>query len=75
MCASTLTLKTNATTGRSLGPGQLAYPESDVARFLLTRGPYAFLGTAWVGCAPDHGVEGGCHLRLRHCMSCPNPHE
>eukprot|EP01043_Picozoa_sp_COSAG02_P062023 COSAG02_NODE_8459_length_2564_cov_2.330495_3_plen_110_part_00 len=26
-------------------------------RFLLTRGPYAFLGTGWVGCVPNNGVE------------------
>ena len=25
----------------------------------MRAGPYAFLGTGWVGCEPDHGVEGG----------------
>ena len=34
---------------------------SDVAKFLLARGPFAFLDTGWVGCAPDEGVEGGGH--------------
>lgn len=40
-------------------PGSLADPEGDVARFLLVRGPYAYLGTGWVGCEPDDGEEGG----------------
>jgi hypothetical protein len=31
-------------------PGWPTDPTGDVARFLLTRGPYAFLGTGWVGC-------------------------
>jgi len=53
MCFSGLTLKDHHT------PGSVVDPESDVARFLLTRGPYAFLGTSWVGCEPDNGVEGG----------------
>ena len=25
----------------------------------MRAGPYAFLGTGWVGCEPDNGVEGG----------------
>ena len=58
MCMSGLTLK-KGSNGRSLGPGQLVDPDSDVARFLLTRGPWSFLGTSWVGCEPDDGVEGG----------------
>ena len=31
-------------------PGWPTDPAADVARFLLTRGPFAFLGTGWVGC-------------------------
>ena len=54
MCMSALSTESHE-------PGQLLYPEDDVARFLLTRGPYAFLGTSWVGCEPDNGVEGGGH--------------
>ena len=34
----------------SHSPGSLVDPEGDVARFLLVRGPYAYLGTSWVGC-------------------------
>ena len=32
-------------------PGWPTDATAQVARFLLTRGPYAFLGTGWVGCA------------------------
>lgn len=39
-------------------PGSLVDPTSDVARFLLTRGSYGYLGTGWVGCAPSGGEEG-----------------
>jgi hypothetical protein len=42
-------------------PGSIVDAASDVAKFLLARGPFAFLGTGWVGCAPDDGVEGGGH--------------
>merc|ERR1719375_2289076 len=31
-------------------PGWPVDPDGDVARFLLVRGPYAFLGTGWQGC-------------------------
>jgi hypothetical protein len=34
----------------SHSPGALVDAKSDVARFLLLRGPYAYLGTGWVGC-------------------------
>merc|ERR1712190_525517 len=54
MCLSGVTLKNPA-------PASFVDPESDVARFSLTRGPHAFLGTGWVGCEPDDGVEGGGH--------------
>ena len=64
MCMSALTAKMNETTGRSLSPAEFVDPASDVARFLLTRGDYAFLGTSWVGCEPDSGVEGGYSLSL-----------
>eukprot|EP00040_Diaphanoeca_grandis_P013021 m.65878 g.65878 ORF g.65878 m.65878 type:complete len:539 (+) comp23614_c0_seq1:190-1806(+) len=40
-------------------PGSVVDAASDVAKFLLVRGPFAFLGTGWVGCEPDNGVEGG----------------
>jgi hypothetical protein len=30
-------------------------------RFLIIRGTYSFIGTGWVGCEPDNGVEGGGH--------------
>jgi hypothetical protein len=42
-------------------PSVFKDPSSDVARFLLTRGPYAFLGTGWVGCVPNGGVESAGH--------------
>lgn len=42
-------------------PGSVLDAASDVARFLLLRGTHSFLGTAWVGCEPDNGVEGGGH--------------
>lgn len=42
-------------------PGSLVDPDGDVARFLLTRGPHAYLGTGWVGCEPDDGADGGGH--------------
>lgn len=42
-------------------PGSLVDAERDVARFLLVRGPHAFLGTSWVGCEPDGGEESGGH--------------
>ena len=35
---------------RRHSPGWATDPAGDVARFLLTRGPFAFLGTGWVGC-------------------------
>lgn len=31
--------------------GTLPYGEQDIAAFLLTRGPYAYLGYGWTGCA------------------------
>jgi hypothetical protein len=40
------------------GPSNLTQPQVDVANFLLVRGPYAWLGTGWVGCAPSTGPEG-----------------
>eukprot|EP00658_Telonema_sp_P-2_P051107 TRINITY_DN39131_c0_g1_i4.p1 TRINITY_DN39131_c0_g1~~TRINITY_DN39131_c0_g1_i4.p1 ORF type:complete len:137 (+),score=34.55 TRINITY_DN39131_c0_g1_i4:21-431(+) len=41
------------------GPGELIDPATDLAHFLALRGPYGFIGTSWVGCAPDNGYEGG----------------
>jgi hypothetical protein len=55
--------------------GSLPYPDQDVAAFLLTRGPWAYIGYGWTGCADadhpftrpasldaDYGVpEGFCH--------------
>ena len=38
-------------------PSSFKDPRSDVARFLLTRGDFAYLGTGWVGCLPNDGVE------------------
>ena len=32
------------------GPVPIAYPEQSLAAFLLVRGPYAWLGTGWLGC-------------------------
>jgi hypothetical protein len=42
-------------------PGSVLDAAQDVARFLLIRGTYSFIGTSWVGCEPDDGVEGGGH--------------
>jgi hypothetical protein len=53
MCMSGLT----AAARPNGAPSAFTDPESDVARFLLTRGPYGFLGTSWVGCEPDNGVD------------------
>ena len=44
-----------------LAPGSIIDAVQDVARFLVIRGPMAFLGTAWVGCAPNNGTEAGGH--------------
>ena len=44
-------------------PDSFVDPASDVAKFLIARGPFAFLGTGWVGCEPDNGVEGGGHIQ------------
>ena len=49
----------------SHAPGSIKDAASDVARFLLVRGPYAYLGTSWVGCEPDNGVEGDYILYLK----------
>ena len=38
------------TLGNSHSPGSMTDAEGDVAKVLLLRGPYAFLGTGWVGC-------------------------
>jgi hypothetical protein len=38
--------------------GSVLDAASDVARFLLIRGTYSVIGTGWVGCEPDDGVEG-----------------
>lgn len=42
-------------------PSSFIDVESDVAHFLLVRGPHAFIGTGWVGCVPDNGPDGGGH--------------
>ena len=42
-------------------PGSVVDAATDVARFLLIRGTYSFIGTSWVGCEPNDGVEGGRH--------------
>jgi hypothetical protein len=34
-------------------PFPLPYPKQDVAQFLLTRGPFAWLGHNWMGCLAD----------------------
>eukprot|EP01050_Picozoa_sp_SAG11_P025870 SAG11_NODE_5990_length_1416_cov_1.322703_2_plen_209_part_00 len=44
MCSFKLSLN------NSHSPGSLTDPEGDVAKFLLLRGPFAYLGTGWVGC-------------------------
>ena len=41
-------------------PSSFVDPERDVAEFLLVRGPWAYLGTGWVGCAPVGGPDLGC---------------
>lgn len=41
------------------GPSNLTQPTQDLAAFLVSRGPYAWIGTSWVGCEPTNGVEGG----------------
>eukprot|EP00730_Choanoeca_flexa_P007323 TRINITY_DN12312_c0_g1_i6.p2 TRINITY_DN12312_c0_g1~~TRINITY_DN12312_c0_g1_i6.p2 ORF type:complete len:328 (+),score=59.23 TRINITY_DN12312_c0_g1_i6:2846-3829(+) len=33
----------------------LPHPTEDIAAFLLTRGPYAYIGYGWVGCADSSG--------------------
>ena len=38
-------------------PSSFVDPEKDVAEFLLQRGPWAYLGTGWVGCAPAGGPD------------------
>lgn len=38
-------------------PSSFSDPEKDVAEFLLMRGPWAYLGTGWVGCAPVGGPD------------------
>lgn len=43
----------------SNAPGSFVDAKADVAQFLLMRGPYAYLGTGWVGCEPDNGPDGG----------------
>lgn len=70
MCMSMLTPKMDGSTPpKSESPSAFVDPASDVARFLLTRGPFAFLGTSWVGCEPDNGVEGGgASQRPTHCV-------
>ena len=47
MCSYSLTLSDRHS------PGSLTDPEGDVAKFLVQRGPYGFLGTAWVGCVGE----------------------
>lgn len=37
-------------------PGNLTDPLQDIANFLLTRGPYAWLGHGWLGCSRDYQV-------------------
>jgi hypothetical protein len=47
MCSYSLTLSDRHS------PGSTTDPEGDVAKFLVQRGPYGFLGTAWVGCVGE----------------------
>lgn len=37
-------------------PSNLTSPEQDIANFLLTRGPYAYLGHGWLGCSRTYQV-------------------
>ena len=37
-----------------VNPDALPDLENDLANFLLVRGPYAYLGTAWVGCSRNY---------------------
>jgi hypothetical protein len=41
----------------SMDPSHLAAPEHDIACFQLIRGPYAFLGSGWQGCASSLRFE------------------
>ena len=41
----------------SVNPGSLPDFENDLASFLLIRGAFAYLGTAWVGCSRTFGGE------------------
>ena len=43
----------------SNAPGSFVDAKGDVASFLVARGPYAYLGTGWVGCVPTDGPDGG----------------
>lgn len=54
-CTATSSQQTHITSFRSSlrdshSPGSMLDPEADVAKFLVLRGPYAYLGTGWVGC-------------------------
>lgn len=42
--------------GCSGDPGNLTDPLQDIANFLLTRGPYAWLGHGWLGCSRTYQV-------------------
>lgn len=35
-------------------PGDLPYFEQDLAAFMLTRGPHAFIGHSWLGCSKQY---------------------
>ena len=41
------------TLANSHSPGSQTDPEGDVAKFLVLRGPYAYIGTSWVGCVGE----------------------
>jgi len=77
LCAAGSPQYVNRTLMYAFGPGGCSHVnpdalpdlENDLANFLLVRGPWAYLGTAWVGCsrnyfyppalAVDYGVPSG----------------
>ena len=42
------------TGGKNKDPSNLPYLKQDLAAFLLTRGPHAFLGHSWLGCSKNY---------------------
>ena len=39
---------------KSKNPGELPFFEQDLAAFMLTRGPHAFIGHSWLGCSKQY---------------------